>query len=64
MDSGDTPDSADICHEESEQVFDLIPKYHTKFALGDFNAKSEREVIFKQTIGTKSLHQESNDSAT
>jgi len=35
-----------------------------KYALGDFNAKSEREVIFKQTIGTESLHQEGNDSPT
>ena len=57
-------DSKDICHEELEQVFDHFPKYHTKFVLGDFNAKLEREVIFKQTVGIENLHQDSNDSAT
>ena len=31
-----------------------------KILLGDFNAKVERENIFKPTIGNESLHQESN----
>ena len=35
--------------------------YHTQFLLGDFNAKLEREDIFKLTIGNESLHQGSND---
>jgi len=30
--------------------------------LGDFNAKVERENIFKPTIGNESLHQDSNDN--
>ena len=29
--------------------------------LGDFNAKVERENIFKLTIGNEGLHQDSND---
>jgi len=33
-----------------------------KILLGDFNAKVGRENIFKPTIGTESLHQDSNDN--
>jgi len=32
-----------------------------KILLGDFNAKVERENIFKPTIGQESLHQDSTD---
>ena len=43
-------------------MFDHVPKYHMKMLLGDFNAKVERENIFKPTIGQESLHQDSNDN--
>jgi hypothetical protein len=33
-----------------------------KNLLGDFDAKVERENIFKPTIGKESLHQDSNDN--
>ena len=33
-----------------------------KILLGDFNAKVERENIFKPTIGNESLHEDSNDN--
>ena len=33
-----------------------------KILLGDFNAKVERENIFKQAIGNESPHQDSNDN--
>jgi hypothetical protein len=36
------------------------PKYHMKILLGDFNAKEDREDIFKPTIGSESLHEISN----
>jgi len=55
-------DSKDSLYEELEQVFDNFPKYHTKFLLGDFNAKLGRENIFKPTIGNESLHQHNNDN--
>ena len=54
--------SKDGFYEELEQVFDHFPKYDIKILLGDFNAKVGRENIFKPTIGTESLHQDSNDN--
>jgi hypothetical protein len=51
----------DSFYEETECVFDKIPKYHMEIAL-DFNADVGREVIFKPTIGSKGLHQISNDN--
>jgi len=54
--------SKDSFYVELEQVFDHFPKYHMKMLLGDFNAKVEREDIFKPTIGQESLHQEINDN--
>jgi len=42
-------------------VIEHFPKYHMKILLGDFNAKVERENIFKPTIGQESLHQDSTD---
>jgi len=33
-----------------------------KILLRDFNAKEERENIFKPTIGNESLHKDSNDN--
>jgi exonuclease III len=55
-------ESKDSFYEELEQVFDHLPKYHTKILLGDFNANVGRENIFKTTIGNESLHQDSNDN--
>ena len=53
--------SKDSFCEDLEQVFDLIPKYHTIILLGDCNAKVVRGNIFIQTIGNESLHQDSVD---
>jgi hypothetical protein len=55
-----TDDVKDSFYEEMERVFNIIPKYHMKILLGDFNAKVDREVIFKPTIGNESLHEISN----
>jgi len=33
-----------------------------KILVGDFNAKVERDNIFKRTVGNESLHQDSNDN--
>ena len=57
-----TYDSKDSFYEELEQVFDHFPRYHMKIQLGDFNAKVERENIFKPTIGNESIHQDNNDN--
>jgi exonuclease III len=55
-------DLKDSFYEEFEQVFEHIPKCHTKILLGDFNAKLGREDIFKLKIGNESLRQDSNDN--
>ena len=55
-------DSKDSLYEELEKVFSHFPKYNMKILLGDFNAKLEREDIFKLTIGNESLHQDNNDN--
>jgi hypothetical protein len=52
----------DSFYEELEHVFDKFPKYYMKILLGDFNAKIDREDIFKPTIGNESLHKISNDN--
>ena len=35
-----------VFYEESEQVFDHLPKYHMKIILGDFNEEVGRENVF------------------
>jgi hypothetical protein len=40
-------DVKDNFYEELERVFNEFPKYHMKVLLGDFNAKTGREDIFK-----------------
>ena len=61
--SEEKSDSAkDSFYEELEQIFDHFPKYDKKIILGDFNAKVGRENIFKPTVGSESLHQDSNDN--
>jgi hypothetical protein len=55
-------DIKDRYYEEQERVFDQFPKYHMKTLLGDFNAKVEREDIFKSIIGEESLREASNDN--
>jgi hypothetical protein len=49
-------------YKEVEHVFDKFPKYHLKILLGNFNAKVDREDIFKPTIRNESLHEISNDT--
>jgi hypothetical protein len=52
----------DSFYEELEQVFDQFPWCHMKILLGDFNAKIEREDIFKPITGNESLHEASSDN--
>ena len=55
-------DSKDSFYEELDQVFHHFPKYLIKIMLGDINEKWGEMIIFKQTIGNESLHQDSNDN--
>jgi hypothetical protein len=45
-----------------EEVFDHFSKHYLKILLGDFNAKLEKEYIFKPAIENESLNQDSNDN--
>jgi hypothetical protein len=55
-------DIKDSFYEELGRVFDQFPRYDMKNLLGDFNAKVDREDIFKSTIGNESSHEISNDN--
>jgi hypothetical protein len=60
---GDKSDDVkDSFYEELARVFDQFPRYDMKNLLGDFNAKVEREDIFKPTIGNQSTHEITNDN--
>jgi hypothetical protein len=43
-------------------TFNQFLKYHKKIPLGYFNAKVQRENIFKPTIKNESLHEVTNDN--
>jgi hypothetical protein len=58
----DNIDDMDSFYDRLERVFDKFLKYHMKHLLGDFNAKEDREEIFKPIIGAESLHEISNDN--
>jgi hypothetical protein len=43
-------------------LISFLARYDMKILLGDFNAKVDREDIFKPTIGDESSHEISNDN--
>jgi hypothetical protein len=47
----------DSLHEDEQQVFYHLCKYHTKILLADFNAKVGTENVFKKS-GNEGLQQE------
>ncbi|KAL4141595.1 hypothetical protein QTP88_004211 [Uroleucon formosanum] len=51
-------------YEKLDTVCDLLPNSKVKILLGDFNAKIGQEPIFSPTIGSNSLHLNSNDNGT
>jgi hypothetical protein len=55
-------DTKGRCYEELGHVFNKFFEYHVKILLGDYNAKSGTEDIFKLTFGNESLHKTSNDT--
>jgi exonuclease III len=55
-------DVKDSFYEEVGRVFDQFPRYDMKILLGDFNAKRDREDIFKPIIGNGSSHDITNDN--
>jgi exonuclease III len=57
-----TDEVKDSFYEQLERVYDKSSIHHIKILLGDFNAKVDREDIFKPTIVNESLHEISNDN--
>jgi len=55
-------DLKDRFYKELGQVFDHLPKYSMKILLVYFNAKVERENIFKPKTGNDTLNQDSNNN--
>jgi len=55
-----TEDTKFCFYEQLNKIINNFPKCDTKILLWEFNAKLERENIFKPTIGNESLHQDSN----
>jgi hypothetical protein len=51
----------DTFHEELHHIFDQFHEYHMKM-LGDFDAKVDREDVFKTTTGNTNLHKISKDN--
>jgi len=45
-----------------QQNVNQIAKLDIKIMLGDFNAKVDKESIYKPTIGNESLHNETNNN--
>jgi len=48
--------------KQLEALYDTIPQNMVKIVLGGFNAKIEKEIDYKPTIGQQSLHNDSNDN--
>ncbi|VVC25302.1 Endonuclease/exonuclease/phosphatase [Cinara cedri] len=43
-------------------LYDSLPADKPKIVIGDLNGKIGKETIYKPTIGSDSLHEESNDN--
>ncbi|RNL66056.1 hypothetical protein D7I40_24495, partial [Citrobacter sp. MH181794] len=52
----------DQFYQTLERIYDALPNYDIKMVLGDLNAKVGRETIYKEIVGTHSLHETSNDN--
>jgi hypothetical protein len=57
-----TDDMTDSFYEELDYVLHKFPKYCMKTLFGDFNARVDREYIFKPITENESLHEISNDN--
>lgn len=55
-------DEKDAYYDALERAFDACSRSDIKILLGDFNAKIGREDAYKPTIGSFSLHEESNEN--
>jgi len=49
-------------YDSLDMLYDSLPADKPKIVNGDFNAKIGKETMYKPTIGSDSLHEESNDN--
>jgi len=52
----------DSFYDKLNQIYQRIPAHDTEIIVGDFNAKSAREEVFKLDIGKCSLHATSKEN--
>lgn len=55
-------ETKDTFYEQLEHTCDSIPRYYTKIIVGDLNAQVGREEEYKQTAGSYSYHENSNNN--
>ncbi|XP_058126780.1 craniofacial development protein 2-like [Anopheles ziemanni] len=54
----------DLFYGRLAKLYESCPRYDLKIILGDFNAKVGRESMYRQYIGTHSLHEHSNENGS
>ncbi|XP_058120479.1 craniofacial development protein 2-like [Anopheles ziemanni] len=54
----------DLFYGRLAKLYESCPRYDVKIILGDFNAKVGRESMYRQYIGTHSLHEHSNENGS
>ncbi|XP_022177130.1 craniofacial development protein 2-like [Myzus persicae] len=57
-----TPEEKDEFYENLEQTLNETSRNRIRIVLGDFNAKLEKESIFRTTIGNHSMHDITSDN--
>jgi hypothetical protein len=52
----------DEFYEKLDKSYEEIPQHDVRMIMGDFNAKVGKEIMYRKTAGTQSLHEVCNDN--
>lgn len=61
---GKNDDMKMAIYDELEMLYDSLPNWKPKIIMGDFNSKTDKETIYRPTIGKESLHRETNENGS